>query len=148
MIYFCQHDKDVCIVSRSCRVWTGIGSRSQLSPHILLTTANTRHGSDVGLILSQRRSRYTNIKPILDQYNNGVCWDTTLYVCFLCDVVRYMRKVGVTRFYTLWFIVDRNKLKMTKATTSMSGVCSIWHIHHPRGQVTLGAFIVLVSLNP
>ena len=30
----------------------------------------------------------------------------------------------------------------------MSGVCSIWHIHHPRGQVTLGALIVLVSPNP
>ena len=38
---------------------------------------------------------------------------------------------------------------MPKATTSMSGVCSIWHIHHPRGQVTsMGAFIVLVSPNP
>ena len=35
-----------------------------------------------------------------------------------------------------------------KATTSISGVCSIWHRHHPRGQVTLGAFIVLVSPNP
>ena len=30
----------------------------------------------------------------------------------------------------------------------MSGVCSIWHIHHPRGQVTLGAFIAIVSPNP
>ena len=30
----------------------------------------------------------------------------------------------------------------------MSGVCSIWHIHLPRGQVTLGAFIAIVSPNP
>ena len=49
-------------------------------------------------------------------------------------------------------IEDKNILilqhKFAKATTSMSGVCSIWHIHHPRGQVTLGAFIAIVSPNP
>ena len=45
-------------------------------------------------------------------------------------------------------ITTRKGGHFSKATTSMNGVCSIWHIHHPRSQVTLGAFIVPVSPNP